>query len=33
MDNFQSISVGAADWIDMEEVKEEVGGVVVYRCD
>jgi len=23
MDNFQSISVGAADWIDMEEVKEE----------
>ena len=24
MDNFQSISVGAADWIDMEEVKEEV---------
>jgi hypothetical protein len=29
MDNFQSISVGAADWIDMEEVKEEVGGSVV----
>jgi tRNA G18 (ribose-2'-O)-methylase SpoU len=24
MDNFQSISVGAVDWIDMEEVKEEV---------
>eukprot|EP00531_Pseudo-nitzschia_arenysensis_P002745 CAMPEP_0116122952 /NCGR_PEP_ID=MMETSP0329-20121206/4490_1 /TAXON_ID=697910 /ORGANISM="Pseudo-nitzschia arenysensis, Strain B593" /LENGTH=291 /DNA_ID=CAMNT_0003616837 /DNA_START=39 /DNA_END=910 /DNA_ORIENTATION=- len=24
MDSFQSISVGAADWIDMEEVKEEV---------
>ena len=25
MDNFQAISVGAADWINMEEVKEEVG--------
>lgn len=24
MDNFKSLSVGAADWIDMEEVKEEV---------
>jgi hypothetical protein len=24
MDIFQSISVGAADWIDIQEVKEEV---------
>ena len=27
MDNFQSLSVGAADWIDIEEVKEEVSRV------
>ena len=24
MDNFKSLSVGAGDWIDIEEVKEEV---------
>jgi tRNA guanosine-2'-O-methyltransferase len=32
MDNFKSLSVGAADWIEMEEVKEVVGvnGVVSF---
>jgi hypothetical protein len=24
MDNFKSLSVGAGDWIDIEEVKEDV---------
>jgi hypothetical protein len=24
MDNFNSLSVGAADWINIEEVKEDV---------
>jgi len=29
MDNFKSLSVGAGDWIDIEECKEEVG-LLVY---
>ena len=36
MDEFQSISVGAGDWIDIEQVKPEVGaladGIVHKRC-
>jgi hypothetical protein len=27
MDNFKSLSVGAGDWIDIEEVREEVGAI------
>jgi tRNA guanosine-2'-O-methyltransferase len=36
MDIFQSISVGAADWIDIQEVKEEVreySSREEYNCD
>jgi hypothetical protein len=35
MDNFKSLSVGAGDWIEMEEVKEEVRNVescLLYTC-
>ncbi len=27
MDMFKSLSVGAGDWIDIEEVREEVGEI------
>ena len=36
MDNFKTISVGAGDWIDIEEVKEKVGsgltGIEMLHC-
>ena len=35
MDNFKSLSVGAGDWIEMEEVRQEVCSTIfasMYRC-